>query len=112
MACGEAGAVIGAVALVITFAAGYGMWSAYVLAQAHGSLLRLLWAAFLRRHERKSLDREEWRAGAARPARRGDVRRGAGLRPVACAPRAPRLSRAARVMPPLAPKPLIRHLNP
>jgi hypothetical protein len=62
LACGEAGAVIGAVALVITFAAGYGMWSAYVLAQAHGSLLRLLWSAFLRRHERKTLDREEWRA--------------------------------------------------
>ncbi|HSA89550.1 MAG TPA: hypothetical protein VLF42_06570 [Burkholderiales bacterium] len=62
LACGEAGAVIGAVALVITFAAGYGMWSAYVLAQAHGSLLRLLWSAFRRRHERKALDREEWRA--------------------------------------------------
>ncbi len=54
--------MIGAVALVITFAAGYGMWSAYVLAQAHRSLFRLLWSAFRRRHERKNLDCEEWRA--------------------------------------------------
>ena len=62
LVCGEAGAAIGGVALVVTFAAGYGMWSAYVLAQAHRSLFRLLWSAFLRRHDRKSLDREEWRA--------------------------------------------------
>lgn len=62
LACGEAGAVIGGVALVLTFAAGYGMWSAFVLAQAHRSLFRLLWSAFQRRHERKTLDREEWRA--------------------------------------------------
>lgn len=62
LACGEPGAMIGAVAFVIAFVAGYGMWSAYVLAQAHGSLFRLLWSAFRRRHERKTLDREEWRA--------------------------------------------------
>lgn len=58
---GEAGAFIGGVAFGLAFGAGYGMWSAYALAQAHVSLLRLLFLPWLRRRD-INRDREAWRA--------------------------------------------------
>lgn len=58
---GEAGAVIGGAGFAVTFAAGYGMWSAYALAQAHASLFRLILLPWLRRRD-ISRDREAWRA--------------------------------------------------
>jgi hypothetical protein len=58
---GEAGAFIGGVAFGVTFGAGYGMWSAYALAQAHASLFRLLFLPWLRRRD-INRDREAWRA--------------------------------------------------
>jgi hypothetical protein len=58
---GEAGAFIGGVAFGLAFGAGYGMWSAYALAQAHASLFRLLFLPWLRRRD-INRDREAWRA--------------------------------------------------
>lgn len=58
---GEPGAVIGGAGFAVTFAAGYGTWSAYALAQAHASLFRLLFLPWLRRRD-INRDREAWRA--------------------------------------------------
>ena len=58
---GEAGAFIGGVAFALTFGSGYGIWSAYALAQAHASLFRLIFLPWLRRRD-INRDREAWRS--------------------------------------------------
>lgn len=57
---GEPGAVIGGVAFVATFGAGYATWGAYALAQAHASIFRLLLRPFLL-GRKPTMDRAEWK---------------------------------------------------